>query len=123
MLEGIPSKGSRRLASDYGRLEYFNPDFHNPSDRHIPRKNLTVFGTFLRPLLMGLFFLQKNLKKIPNCRKLNSTSDFQYIKSIILCKDGQKGLFIQCKINLTIRLLFIFLLYKYKAYELILHYA
>jgi hypothetical protein len=71
----------------------------------------------------GPFFLQKNLKKIPNCRKLNSTSDFQYIKSIILCIDGQKRLFIRCKINLTIRLLFIFLLYKYKAYELILHYA
>jgi len=71
-------------------------------------KNLTVFGNFFGPLLMGLFFCQKILKNIPNCRKLNSTSDFQYIKSIILCINGQKGLFIRCKTNLTRRLLFFF---------------
>ena len=69
------------------------------------------------------FFCQTNLKNIPNCRKLNSTSDFKYIKSIILCIDGQKGILIRCKTNLTTRLLLMFLLYKYKAYDLILHYA
>ncbi len=41
---------------------------------------------------------------------MNSTSDFQYIKSIILCIDGQNGLFIRCKTNLTTGVLLTFLL-------------